>query len=93
MFAREKILNIMADGSPYKLGYVSEQASITKPYTFILLRQLVSEEVAEKLRRGVYRLTNPDKDARSQRLKGEIQTDIENVMSDLMAVQERLNRL
>ena len=90
MLARDKILVILADGAPYSLARVTALANITKPYAFILLRDLVSKDVVIKVKRGTYRIMVPDKDAVADRLRADILVDLANIKDEIGLVEWKL---
>ncbi len=88
--ARGAILQLLADGRTYSLGYVSQMVDITKPYTFVMLREMVNEGLVEKVKRGQYRILNPDVGAVRRRMAAEV---IEKLMEMRQDIEEMMNKL
>ncbi len=93
MFARERILEMLADGRAYRLKNISETIGITRPYSFVLLRELVNEDIVEKVKRGTYRIINPDKEAVAKRTKDDILIDLANIKDEIGLVEWKIGHL
>lgn len=91
--ARDSILQILSDGAPYRLGLISETVGITKPYTFILLREMVNQGIVVKPKRGTYCIVEPNDEAVRIRLKGEIRDRLLDMHTRIDDMVDELNRL
>ena len=88
--ARGAILKLLSDGRTYSLGYVSQMVEITKPYTFVMLREMINEGLVEKVKRGYYRILNPDVGAVRKRMAIEV---IDQLMKMRKEITEMMNKL
>ncbi len=88
--ARGAILKLLSDGGVYSLGYVSKMVDITKPYTFVMLRELVNEGLVEKVKRGSYRILNPDVGAVRRRMAIEVIDKLMKMRKDIDKMMTKL---